>query len=489
MQILLVDDDPLVRESIGSCLRELGHSVQECVDGAAGLKAYQQSPFPMVLSDLRMPEMNGIALTRAIKKLPEGKNSDVVLLTGYGDMNSAVEALRAGAYDYVVKPVSMMELASLTDRIAEHQALLHENRRLTENFQTEVASATEETRQELARLQAMVRCSADRNNVIFRSENMQQALRQAQIYHQDRSVPVVIYGETGTGKEILARMIHDGDNADPSPFVDINCAAIPAHLFEAELFGYEGGSYTGAAAKGSKGKLDLAAGGSLFLDEFTEMPLEVQAKFLRVLERKEFYRIGGLRKIPMDTRIICASNSDLLQQVAEGKFREDLYYRLHVGHIRLLPLRERPEDILPLAEHYLLRYAREKKKHFLKISPGAAANLLRQPWPGNVRELKNLMEWAVLMFDGPELTERHITAYEQSARIGAHHSSPAAPVIDPTGFDLPDQPFSLDTYNEAIVAKTLEKTNGNKTEAALFLGISRQTLYTLIERMKKHRQL
>ena len=191
----------------------------------------------------------------------------------------------------------------------------------------------------------------------------------------------------------------------------------------------------------------------------------------------------------MDTRIICASNSDLLQQVAEGKFREDLYYRLHVGHIRLLPLRERPEDILPLAEYYLLRFARKKKKHFLKISPAAADNLLRQPWPGNVRELKNLMEWTVLMFDGQELTERHITAYEQSVKIGAHHFSPAAAVIDPTGFELPDQPFSLETYSEAIVAKTLEKMNGNKTEAAMYLGISRQTLYTLIERMKKHRQL
>lgn len=489
MQILLVDDDPFVRESVGACLRELGHSVRECADGNEGLELFRKNHFPMVMSDIRMRGMDGIAFTRALKTLPAGKMADVVLFTGYGDMETAVEALRAGAYDYVLKPVSRVELASITDRIAEHQALLQENRLLTEKFQDEVASATEETRKELSSLRETISRFRELEDALIHSESMKQAAQQAEIYHSDRSVPVMIQGETGTGKEIIARMIHQGKENAVAPFVDINCAAIPAGLFESELFGYEAGAFSGASTKGSKGKLEMAAGGTLFLDEITEMPPEVQAKFLRVIERKEYYRIGGLRKIQADVRIISATNSILAHKIAEGKFREDLYYRLNVGHIRLLPLRERPEDILPLAMHFLLRFAREKGKKIRGISAGAAAMLQAGNWPGNVRELKNFIEWTVLMFDGPELTENHIAAHDHHRNDVDLRSGSTHKIISPAEIELPSQPFSLEDYNQAIVEKAMERMKGNKTEAALYLGISRQTLYTLLERVKKNKQL
>lgn len=489
MQILLVDDDPFVRESVGACLRELGHAVHECASGTEGLAAFSQNPLPMVLSDIRMQGMDGISFTRAIKALPEGQRTDVVLFTGYGDMETAVEALRAGAYDYILKPVSRTELASLTDRIAEHQALLQENRILTEKFQSEVEHATEETRRELSRLKAAKFRPQELENALFHSASMKQAAEQARIYHGDRSVPVIIQGETGTGKEIIARLIHHGDDFCPAPFFDINCAAIPAPLFESELFGYEAGAFTGASTKGCKGKLDMAGGGTLFLDEITEMPMDIQAKFLRVIERKEYYRVGGLRKITADVRILCATNADISRKIADGKLREDLYYRLCVGHIGLRPLRERPEDILPLALQFLARFSREKKKSFRKLSPGASKMLQNRNWSGNVRELKNLIEWIVLMFDGPELTEHHITTHDNQINVASQGSRTSCKVINPLDFDLPAQPFPIEEYNLAIVEKVLAMMSGNKTDAALYLGISRQTLYTMLERMKKNRQV
>ena len=311
----------------------------------------------------------------------------------------------------MLKPINVEELAALTEKIAEHQSLLFENKALTERFSVEVEAATEGARQELIRLKKALVQAAGLENVGFFSRQMQDVVSQAHKYHQSRSIPVLIEGETGTGKELISRIIHYGtmDNAGGQiPFVDVNCAAITANLFESELFGYEPGSFTGSLAKGQNGKIDLAQGGSLLLDEVGEIPLELQGKLLRAIQEKEFYRVGGLKKIKTDVRIICATNADLEKSVDQGTFRRDLYFRLKVGHIRIPPLRERLDDIIPLTELFLRIFAGKKPDRFQKISGGAAEILLAYDWPGNVRELRNTIEWVSFMYDDRELKAEHL---------------------------------------------------------------------------------
>ena len=269
MNILLVDDDNDGRAYVGEFLRGLGHRVMERRDGQDALKAFQDGVYHMVLTDLKMLGLTGIELLRALSSYAAGQDFDVVLLTGHGDMKSAIEALRAGAYDYLLKPVNVEELAAVTERVAERQALRRENKALTEKFDDQVRAATEETRHELTRLRQAYCKSMGINNPLVFSEAMKTVLEQARQLHFDRSIPVFIEGETGTGKEVIARYIHYGPGVVTAPFVDLNCAAIAPSVFESELFGYEAGAFTGGLPAGRKGKLDIALGGTLFLDEIT----------------------------------------------------------------------------------------------------------------------------------------------------------------------------------------------------------------------------
>jgi two-component system, NtrC family, response regulator AtoC len=304
---------------------------------------------------------------------------------------------------------------------------------------------------------------------------MKSLVKHAQQYHTDRTVPVLIQGETGVGKEVIARIIHYGNVETPGPFVDINCAAISPTLFESELFGYEGGSFTGGVNKGQKGKFDIAAGGTLFLDEIVELPLELQAKLLRVLEEKSFYRIGGLKKIKTDVRIICTANLDFEKQIEDGKFRKDLYYRLKVGRILIPPLREREDDILPLTLMFLTDFSKRRGKHFSRISEPAAKFLMSYQWPGNVRELRNAMEWISFMFDDVELKFEHLS-----------NLTPKGTEEKKETKSLPPDPMNLDEHIDDLVEEALRKYNGNKTKAAHHLGISVRALYYRLERMQKN---
>lgn len=486
MNILLVDDDARSRVGVAKFLWELGHHVTECCDGEEALAAYTAGDFPMVLSDIKMPGLSGIELLNRIRALP-GKKTDVVLFTGHGDMTTAIQALRAGAYDYLLKPIKVEELAAITDRIAEHQALLRENKALTERFGDEVQAATEETRQELSRLKQALSQVTGLENIGFFSPQMQHIIQQAQKYYTNRSIPVLIEGETGAGKEIIARIVHYGAGEEGSstrPFIDVNCAAITANLFESELFGYDPGAFTGSLTKGQKGKLDLAQGGTLLLDEVGEIPLELQGKLLRVIQEKEFYRVGGLKKIKTDVRIICATNADLAQRVAQGTFRKDLYFRLKVGHLLIPPLRRRREDIIPLAELFLRQFAGKKAHRFRRISEGAADILQSYAWPGNVRELKNTMEWVSFMYDDGELKPAHLAHLRNNAP-----SSPQVPddgrACSPGGFSLPDSGFNLEEYIDGIIRQAIEVCQGNKTAAAMRLGISRRSLYSRLKKGNK----
>jgi len=324
-------------------------------------------------------------------------------------------------------------------------------------------------------------------------------MREALIMHSAPSVPVLIEGETGTGKEVLARRIHNGDSVADTPFMAVNCAAIPQELFENELFGHEAGAFTGSRAEGVAGKLEQAGKGTLFLDEVAEMPLHLQPKLLRVLEERSFYRVGGMKKRNFTARIVCAGNRDIADMVEKGAFRRDLYHRLRVGHLLIPPLRERGEDIRSLAEYFLHREAERKKKAFSGFAPETLAILYDYPWPGNVRELENTIERAVLMHDGELLLPGHVD-FLFGGRARAEVSQPpaagpatnlvstvstASPVLDlhnPGALILPEASFQLDDLIDAVVAAAMEKFAGNKTKAAAYLGISRFALHRRLDK-------
>jgi DNA-binding NtrC family response regulator len=484
MNILLVDYDTDSRAGIAGFLREMGHHVTERIDVEAAYATYIAGTFSMVLTDIKMPAMLGKDLLHRITALP-GQKADVVLFTNYDDRGAAVDILREGAYDYLLKPVNVIELAAITDRIAEHHSLLRENKVLTERFGEELQAATAETRREVSRLKKVLSQTAGLDNVGFFSDEMNHIMGLAKIFHEDRSIPVLIQGETGTGKEIISRMIHYGDMTTQEPFVDLNCAALNASLFESELFGYEPGSFTGGLTKGQKGKLDVAQGGTLLLDEVGEIPLELQGKLLRVIQEKEFYRVGGLKKVKTDVRIICATNADLEQRVEAGSFRRDLFYRLKVGHLVIPPLRERIADIIPLAEMFLRQFAEQKGKLFRRISLGAVDLLLAYDWPGNVRELRNTLELAVLMYNDRELKPMHLNLNILQKTAPASAAIPLnAAVLDPNRFFIPATGINLEEFIDRIVHQSLEVCHGNKTEAAKHLGISRRSFYCRLQRKK-----
>jgi two-component system response regulator AtoC len=486
LNILLVDYATDSRAGIASFLREMGHHVTERSSVEEAYSTYTAGDFSMVLTDIKMPAMLGEDLLHRITVLP-GEKADVVLFTNYDDRGAAVNILREGAYDYLLKPVNVIELAAITDRIAEHHSLLRENKVLTERFGEEVQAVTAEAQREVSRLKKMLTQTAGLDNIGFFSLEMNQIMRLAKIFHEDRSIPVLIQGETGTGKEIISRIIHYDDMVTQEPFIDLNCAALTPNLFESELFGYEPGSFTGGLTKGQKGKLDVAQGGTLLLDEVGEIPLELQGKLLRVIQEKEFYRVGGLKKVKTDVRIICATNADLEQRVEAGTFRRDLFFRLKVGHLVIPPLRERADDIIPLAKMFLSQFAKQKGKQFLRISPSAVNLLLAYNWPGNVRELRNTMELAVLMYDDVELKSMHVNFNMQQKAAPAQTPvalSSNSQTIDPNRFFLPTAGIDLEEFIDRIVHQSLEMCHGNKTEAAKHLGISRRSFYCRLERKK-----
>lgn len=481
MKILLVDDDPDSRSSIAKFLGQLGHEVLEADSAPRALSLLTERSFPLVLSDIRMPGMSGIELLKAVTALPSCSETSVVLLTGYGDMDSAIDAFRAGAFDYLLKPIKVKELALLTAKI---EAQTNSALKPGEDSNNDNGNGLERKNPQgnLSGFKQAVFYSGLNKIGIF-SESMLWLVKQAYLYHQDRSIPVLIQGETGTGKEVIARIIHFGAGDETAPFVAINCAAITPSLFESELFGYEPGAFTGGISKGQKGKCDLAARGTLLLDEVGEIPLELQGKLLRAIQERAYYRVGGLQEIKMDVRIICSTNADLDEMVKKGTFRKDLFYRLKVGSLFIPPLRQRKEDILPLGNLFLWEFSQQKNKRFKNIGNQAAKIMLNYAWPGNVRELRNLMEWIVFMFDDIEVRPQHLNLPNINK-----YQLPAF-LLDADEDDDPEPPSHRKTggkeFSEEILLQALEAHNGNKTEAARFLGISRTTLYNYLKNSRK----
>lgn len=474
MKILLIDDEADVRNSLSLFLERLGHKVVCAAEGMEGLREFHSQPFDLVITDIRMPEIDGLELLRRIKVIQQSP-VDVIVVTGHGDATSAVRALKYGAFDYLQKPIDVRELAIIIERAAAYVALRDNYRRLKEEFNERIHLETEAVRGEIQRLREAYLEEIGLGELCVYSEAMHQVVAQAEKYGTDRQIPVLIEGESGTGKELIARYIHFcGADSALLPFVAINCGAISQELFEGELFGHEPGAYTGATARGQKGKIEAANGGTLFLDEIGEMPQPVQVKLLRVLEEKKLYRLGGIREIPVDIRIISATNKDLTAEVAKRRFRLDLFYRVNMGHIRIPPLRERREDILPLSLRFAERASRRRGQAFGGFTTKAEQFLLAFPWPGNVRQLKNAMERLVLMRSWGMIDEGDLDFVRE--RATAPETPEKGLPFGDADFILPAGELDLEALNRKIIGLALKKHGGNRTKTAAYLKMSRRVL-------------
>ncbi|MFH1538786.1 MAG: sigma-54 dependent transcriptional regulator [bacterium] len=444
--ILLVDDDDSLREVTEYHLSQAGYRVFTAKNGMEALDLFSQHKPDVVVTDIAMPEMDGVQLLTKIKSMSE--ETMVIMITAYGSIESVVEAMQMGACDYIEKPFSSEALKLSVEKALRVARLEKENRYLRQ------------VAQEKFRFE----------NIVGTSKKMQQVYSTSSLVaHRDTTV--LLLGESGTGKELLAKAIHFNSKNKGGPFVAVNMGAIPENLVDSELFGHEKGSFTGAASRHA-GAFERAHGGTLFLDEISEMRPDHQIRLLRVLQDREITRVGSESPIKVNVRVIAATNRDLEQMVGDGEFREDLYYRLCVIPITLPPLRERRDDIPLLVDHFLQKYCNETGIEQLKISDEAMRLLMAQPWPGNVRELENTIERCVAMNTSSELTPDCLPEKFRNSTV-----------VKNTLIDLPDEGIVLDDVEKEIIKAALTKNNYNQSATARFLGITRNTL---LYRMEKY---
>jgi DNA-binding NtrC family response regulator len=441
VRIFIVDDEPIVRESLGAWFRAEGYAVELASSAKQALERLATSDPDIFLLDIKMPGMDGIELQ---KKIHEAKpEATIIIMTAYASVDTALAAMKQGAYDYIIKPFDPNDLEHLVRNAIERRHLVTENRELKERLD-EMSPFSE---------------------IIGESPAMRRVLEQVSIVARS-DTNVLTRGESGTGKELIARALHAASERRFLPIVVVNCGALSEGVIESELFGHEKGAFTGALYR-RKGKLEMADGGTLFLDEIGDISLKTQVDLLRVLEEKKIVRVGGNVEIPVDFRLVAATNRTLEAMVAEGKFREDLYYRLNVFSIAIPPLRERREDIAPLANSFLARFARSLNRPVTRISPEAMALLAGYDWPGNVRELQNAIERAVLVCRGREATPGDFPFHSAKA------ASPGK---------------SLAEVERLHVKRVLDESGWNITRAARLLEIDRVTLYNKIKRYGLERE-
>lgn len=475
MKILVVDDDKIGRNSIVNFLGNyLNHQVEGCSTITEAWDKIRQDAFLMVIIHIRMSNKSGFELLERVKASHKHKSIDVVVITGQNELETGVQALRSGAYDYLQKPVIVEELASIVDKVAEHQDLLKENQELKKNMREKLEETTKDIQKKYNDLKNAFSEIVGVGQIGIFSDKMKDIYSLSLRLHQNREIPVLIQGETGTGKEVVAKLIHYGEANSTAPFITLNCSAISPSLFESELFGYEPGAFTGADRKGKPGKLEMAQGGTLFLDEIGDMPIEQQPKLLRVLQEKEMYRLGGTKKIQLNVRIISATNLDLDKALSEKKFRKDLFFRMSTGNVSLPPLRERREEILPLAHIFMTKYSELKKKKFKLISKKAQESLYNYDWPGNVRELQNTIERVVLLYNNLEIKNDYLDFSDDNYLKGQSNLSL---IKDYTlKIDLNEYKMPLEKIERQAIKKALELFEGNRSKTADYLNISRNTL-------------
>lgn len=446
-QILVVDDEKKMGILIKGTLEDAGYSVKTVTSGEEALELLKKNIYDVVITDLKMEPVDGMTVLRKAKE--QNESTEVIMMTAYATAQSAVEAMKAGATDYIIKPFALDELKLLVDKIVEGQKL----RALNLQLQEDLGKAT---------LDEFVGKSAKIKQVFELVEKVAKT-----------DANVLLLGESGTGKELVARAIHQKSKRKNKPLITVNCAALTETLLESELFGHEKGSFTGAYAR-KLGRFELADEGTIFLDEIGEISPTIQAKLLRVLEEKKFNRVGGVETIEVDTRVIAATNKNLEQYVQRGKFREDLYFRLNVFPIWIPPLRERRDDISLLVDYFLNKYQYRGRKLHAEL----LEQLVNYDWPGNVRELKNILERAMILSDGKDIEAFHV-----GIRPGAIVTQPVSESSQEITVSPQALPLSLEEMEKKMIIEALQRSNGNKTEAAKALHITRRMLYS---RMKKH---
>ncbi|MGE5584824.1 MAG: sigma-54-dependent transcriptional regulator [Bacillota bacterium] len=467
--VLVVDDDEGIRETLEAVLSEEGYQVATAGTGRGALELARQRQFHLVLLDLRMPDVSGLEiLPRLRSELPR---APIIIMTAYGTIRTAVEAVKQGAYDFVSKPFDLDEMRITIEKALSHERLKMENERLRTMLEDEFVF----------------------KEMVGRSSKMRAVFELIRKV-MNHDVTVLIVGESGTGKELVARAVHYNSPRRAGPFLKLNCAALPDALLESELFGYEKGAFTGAQVR-KPGRFELADGGTLFLDEIGNMSPSMQVKLLRVLQEKEFERVGGKGTVKVDVRILAATNSNLRSEVAKGAFREDLYYRLNVVQIHVPSLRERREDIPLLVQHFIKGLNVSLGREFAGISPQAMACLMRYDWPGNVRELKNAIEAAMLLGAGPFIMPEHlpeeVTGGAAAATATATATAPApgsdrAPASAPStsSHHLASAPIAgvpaatapLEAVEREHILRVLKQCSWNQSKAAWVLGVHRNTL-------------
>lgn len=437
-KILIVDDEPNIRQGLAEALRGQGYDIDQAASGEAALEKLESEPADLVVVDLVLEEMDGIEVLREVKS--RWRQTEVVIITAYGTIQTAVQALKEGAYDYLTKPINLKRFRSYVHNILHARDLEEENRRLREQLRTE----------------------QEYSQIVGRSDKL---LRILEMIEQlaPTDVNILVEGESGTGKELVARAMHQRSGRSEGPFISVNCGALPRELIASELFGHERGAFTGAAAQ-KQGRFEQAHGGTLFLDEVAEMDPHAQVTLLRILEEGKFRRLGGTVEIEVDVRVIAATNKSLREECLRGRFREDLFYRLNVVRMELPPLRERLEDIPVLAQHFLENFDEKYHKSVHRFAPEVMARLAAYHWPGNIRELKNCIERAVILAREPVIG---LDLLPERLR---------QKISLPSGCQLPVG-LPLSEVERELIRQTLEHTEGHRKRAAEILGISERDLY------------
>jgi DNA-binding NtrC family response regulator len=466
LRVLFADDEKSLQEFMRSELPRLGHEVVVCPDGKAALKALEKSTFDAAILDLRMPGLSGIEVLEQIRQI--SPDTEAIVMTGHASMETAIEAVRLGAFDYITKPCKLAELQTLLERVAEKRDLKHRNIALDKRVQ-----------------------AAEGPTILVGSSPAMSGVNRMIATVAPTESTVMILGETGTGKELVARTLFEKSQRAAMPFVPVNCGALSEHLVESELFGHRRGAFTGAD-RDHKGLFEVANGGTLLLDEVGELNKNIQVKLLRFLESGEIRRVGETEPFRTNVRVLCATNRDLRTMIKEDDFREDLYFRINTFEIRLPPLRERRPDIPSLARHLLARAARRPVEQVAELlSPEAIDTLLEHDWPGNVRELANVMEHAYIIASGARIDPEHLPHHIRHHAMAAPAtiSIAQAPGVSPPAAE-PARPGArtLREIEMEHVLRVLEKHAGNKPAAATELGISLKTLYNKLNQLQEERK-
>ena len=436
--ILVVDDNSLVNEFVTEALTQSGYEIHSASSGPEALELIDQYDYDLVLTDVKMPEMDGITLLSKVKKF--NPDTVVVVMTAFGTIQNAVDAMKKGAYDYIVKPFTPDEIGIVVERAIEHYSLAMENKAL----------------------KAQIKEKYSFKNIVGQNRKLLDIFDLIESASNSRAT-ILITGESGTGKELVARAIHYNSPRKDKSFVALNCASLPENLIESELFGHEKGAFTGAT-KTTKGYFEKADGGSLLLDEISEMPISLQAKLLRVLQESEIQKVGSGTAIKVDVRVLATSNRNLPEEVKNGNFREDLYYRLNVIPIAVPPLRERKDDLPLLVEHFIHKYNEEDGRQIEGVTEKAMNLLKEHPWPGNIRQLENIVRHAVVTCREKVISHKDLPSY---LALG----------LETETSGMLSEPITISEGEKILILKAIERNNGNRTKAAEELGITTRTLY------------